>query len=262
MNTPRSFRAEAIVLNHQDWGEADRLVTLYTRQRGKLRAVVKGARKTRSHKGGHLQPFTHVTLQLATARGPFIITQVETINAFSAIGEDLTLTGQAAYFVELLQRFSYDEEESNPAIFRLLVESLTLLASGDDPWLVARYYEMRLLDYLGFRPQLQNCILCGEPIQPQDQFFSGNEGGAVCPNCATPHAAIRPVNMETLKYLRHFQRSSYNKARRADPDPVIRAQVENLMQFYLTYLLERGLNSPRFIREVERHKPDESKSQS
>ncbi len=262
MDTPRSFRAEAVVLNHQDWGEADRLVTLYTRQHGKLRAVVKGARKTRSRKGGHLQPFTHVVLQLARARGPFIITQAETISAFPSIGEDLTLTGQAAYLVELLQRFSYDEEESNPAIFRLLVESLTLLAGGDDPWLVARYYEMRLLDYLGFRPQLQTCIQCGEPIQPQDQFFSGNEGGVICPDCVTEHAAIRPVKMETLKYLRHFQRSSYNEARRADPEPAIRAQIENLMQFYLTYLLERGLNSPRFIREMERGKPDESKSQS
>lgn len=250
MNTPRSFRAEAVVLNHQNWGEADRLVTLYTRQHGKLRAVVKGARKTRSRKGGHLQPFTHVTLQLATARGPFIITQVETINAFGAIGENLTLTGQAAYLVELLQRFSYDEEESNPAIFRLLVESLTLLAGGDDPWLVVRYYEMRLLDYLGFRPQLQTCIQCGSKIEPEDQFFSGNEGGVVCPDCGSAHPAIRPVKMETLKYLRHFQRSSYNEVRRADPDSNIRAQVEALMQFYLTYLLERGLNSPRFIREV------------
>lgn len=250
MNTPRSFRAEAIVLNHKDWGEADRLVTLYTRHRGKLRAIVKGARKTRSRKAGHLQPFTHVTLQLATARGPFIITQADTINAFTPIREDLNLTGQAAYLAELLQRFSYDEEEANSAIFRLLTESLGHLVSGEDPWLVARYYEMRLLDYLGFRPQLQTCIHCGTPLEPVDQFFSGGEGGIICPDCATPYAALRPVKMETLKYLRHFQRSSYQNARRAAPDEKTRAAVESLMQFYLTYLLERGLNSPRFIREV------------
>ncbi len=252
MNTPRSFRAEAVVLDHRDWGEADRLVTLYTRQYGKLRAVVKGARKTRSRKGGHLQPFTHVTLQLARARGPFIITQVDTINAFLPLGEDLTLTGQASYMVELLHRFSYDEEESNPAIFRLLVESLTRLSHGVDPWLVVRYYEMRLLDYLGFRPQLQNCISCGTKIEPEDQFFSGSEGGVLCPDCGTQHPSVRSVSVEALKYFRHFQRSSYADAHRADPDPKVRAEIENLMQFYLTYLLERGLNSPRFIREVGR----------
>lgn len=250
MNTPRSFRAEAVVLNHRDWGEADRLVTLYTRQRGKLRAVVKGARKTRSRKAGHLQPFTHVVLQLATGRGPFIVTQVETVNAFGPIREDLTLTGQAAYIVELLHRFTYDEEETNSAIFRLLTESLDRLARGDDTWLVARYYEMRLLDYLGFRPQLQTCLHCGDPLEPVNQFFSGSEGGIICPECAMQHASLRPIKMETLKYLRHFQRSSYKEASRANPAPAIRAEVENLMQFYLTYLLERGLNSPRFIREV------------
>lgn len=253
MNTPRSFRAEAVVLHHRDWGEADRLVTLYTRQRGKLRAVVKGARKTRSRKAGHLQPFTHVTLQLARARGPFIVTQVDTLNAFAPLRENLQLTGQASYLVELLHRFTYDEEESNAVIFRLLTDSLTRLTRGDDPWLVARYYEMRLLDYLGFRPQLQTCLHCGDPLEPLDQFFSGSEGGVICPACANQHASLRPLKMETLKYMRHFQRSSYQEASRANPDAKVRAEVENLMQYYLTYLLERGLNSPRFIREMECH---------
>ncbi len=252
MNTPRSFRAEAIVLNHRDWGEADRLVTLYTRQRGKIRAVAKGARKTRSRKGGHLQPFTQVTLQLARARGPFIITQVETIEAYLSLGDDLKLTGNASYLVELLDRFSYDEEESNAALFRLLSDSLSRLARGDDFWVVVRYYEMHLLNYLGFRPQLFECANCGEEIKAEDQSFSATQGGVLCPNCKSDQSSVRPIKVEVLKYLRHFQRSSYAEARHADPNPKIRAEVENLMQFYLTYLLERGLNSPRFMREVGR----------
>ena len=250
MNTPRSFRAEAIVLNHRDWGEADRLVTLYTRQRGKIRAVAKGARKPRSRKGGHLQPFTQITIQLARARGPFIITQVETLEAYLPLREDLNLTGNASYLVELLDRFSYDEEEANSALFRLLGDSLSRLARGDDTWVVVRYYEMRLLDFLGFRPQLFECANCGEEIKAEDQDFSAAQGGILCPNCGTDQSSVRPIKVEVLKYLRHFQRSSYAEARRADPNPKIQAKVENLMQFYLTYLLERGLNSPRFLREV------------
>ena len=250
MKTPRSFRVEAIVLNHRDWGEADRLVTLYTRQRGKIRAVAKGARKTRSRKGGHLQPFTLITLQLARARGPFIITQVETLEAYLPLREDLNLTGNASYLVELLDRFSYDEEESNSALFRLLMDSLARLNRNDDVWVVIRYYEMRLLDYLGFRPQLFECAHCGEEIKAEDQFFSAAQGGIICPICGPGQTSVRPIKVEVLKYLRHFQRSSYTEARRADPNPKIRAEVENLMQFYLTYLLERSLNSPRFLREV------------
>jgi len=252
MKTPRSFRAEAIVLNHRDWGEADRLVTLYTRQRGKIRAVAKGARKPRSRKGGHLQPFTQITIQLARARGPFIITQVETLEAYLPLREDLNLTGNASYLVELLDRFSYDEEEANAALFRLLGDSLSRLARGDDIWVVVRYYEIRLLDYLGFRPQLFECANCREEIKAEDQSFSAALGGVLCPNCESDQSSVRPIKVEVLKYIRHFQRSSYTEARRADPNPNIRAELENLVQFYLTYLLERGLNSPRFIREVGR----------
>ena len=252
MNSPRSFNAEAIVLRHRDWGEADRLVTLYTRQRGKIRAVAKGARKIRSRKAGHLQPFTRITIQLARARGPYIITQAETLDAYLPLRDNLNLTGNASYLVELLDRFTYEEEETNTAVFRLLSDSLSRLSRGDDIWVLLRYYEMRLLDYLGFRPQLFHCANCEREIKAENQFFSAAQGGVLCPQCGASQIPARPVDVEMLKYLRHFQRSSYADARRADPNPKIRADVESLMQFYLTYMLERGLNSPQFLKEVER----------
>ncbi len=252
MNSPRSFNAEAIVLRHRDWGEADRLVTLYTRQRGKIRAVAKGARKVRSRKAGHLQPFTQITIQLARARGPYIITQVETLDAYLPLRDDLNLTGNASYLVELLDRFTYEEEETNTALFRLLSDSLARLSRGDDIWVLLRYYEMRLLDYLGFRPRLFHCANCEREIKAENQFFSAAQGGVLCPQCGASQISARPVDVEMLKYLRHFQRSSYTDARRADPNPKIRTDVESLMQFYLTYMLERGLNSPQFLKEVSR----------
>ena len=78
----RSLRVDAVVLRHSDYGEADRLLTLYTRQRGKMRVVAKGARKIASRKAGHIEPFTHVKLQLAAAREMFILTQADTIDAY------------------------------------------------------------------------------------------------------------------------------------------------------------------------------------
>ena len=252
MNSPRSFNVEAIVLRHRDWGEADRLLALYTRQRGKVSAVAKGARKIRSRKAGHLQPFTRITLQLARARGPYIITQVETLDAYLPLREDLNLTGNASYIVELLDRFTYDEEESNLAIFNLLNYSLNRLSRGDDIWTVIRYYEMRLLDYLGFRPRLFHCAGCEAEIKAEEQFFSAEQGGVLCPTCGLNYLSARPVSVETLKYLRHFQRSSYQDVQRANPNPKTRANIEHLMQFYLTYILERGLNSPQFLKEVRR----------
>ena len=262
----RSFRAEAVVLRHSDFGEADRLLTLYTRERGKVRAIAKGARKIASRKAGHLEPFTRVKLQLAKGRDLFIVTQAETIDAYPALRADLTLTGYAAYVIELLDRFVPDEEAAVPSLFRLLTETLSRLAADTStslreapprgsassiPWLTVRSYEMRLLDLLGFRPQLFECANCKNEIQAQDQFFSAALGGAICPRCGQGLPGLWPISQEALKYLRHFQRSEYRTAMRARPDDATQKEIETLMQAYFQYLLERELNTPGFIKRVK-----------
>ena len=252
MTAQRSFRVEAVVLRHADWGEADRILTLYTRERGKVRAIAKGARKIRSRKAGHLEPFTRVTLQLAKGRDLLIVTQADTVDAYLPLGEDLVKTGYAAYVVELLDRFTYEEESENHAIFVLLTDILGRIAAEADPWLAIRYYEVRLLDFLGYRPHLFKCANCGKDIQPVDQFFSPSAGGVLCPTCGAGLPGVWRISMETLKHFRHFQRSSFPEAQRARPGPEVQNELEALMQKYFTYLLERGLNSPGFIRQIKK----------
>lgn len=246
----RSIRVHAIVLRHADWGEADRMVTLYTREQGKMRAVAKGARKITSRKAGHLEPFTLVKLQLSRGRDLFIVTQADTVEAYQPLRESLLLTGYASYVVELLDRFVYEEESANPTLFRLLADTLKRLSANGETWLAVRYYEMRLLDFLGFRPQLFQCANCGREIQPEDQFFSFSLGGAICPRCGRGLPHLKTISVETLKYLRHFQRSTYAEASRARPSTDVRSEAEALMQGYFTYLLERELNSPGFLKNV------------
>ena len=251
MSEFRSLRAHAIVLRHADWGEADRLVTLFTREQGKLRAVAKGARKVTSRKAGHLEPFTHVKLQLARGRTLFIITQADTLDAYLPLRETLVMTGYASYVVELIDRFVYEDEGPNPSLFRLLKETLKRLATDEDSWLAVRYYEMRLLDFLGFRPHLVECANCGREIKAEDQFFSFSAGGVICPRCGRGLPNQISISVSALKYLRHFQRSSYAESKQARPTPDVQDEVERLMQGYFTYLLERELNSPGFLKRVK-----------
>ncbi|GAB1470398.1 DNA repair protein RecO [Chloroflexota bacterium] len=246
----RSFRASAIVLRHADWGEADRLLTLYTREQGMVRALAKGARKVTSRKAGHLQPFTHITVQLAKGRDLLIVTQVETVNAFLPLHDDLVKTSYAAYVVELLLRFSYENESANPSIFRVLLETLDRLEKEAEAWLPVRYYEMRLLDGVGFRPQLFECANCEREILAEDQFFSSTAGGVICPRCGQGLPNLTRISLEALKYLRHFQRSSYKDASHARPSLEVQKEAEVLMQGYFTYLLERELNTPGFLKKV------------
>ncbi len=246
-----SFRVEAVILRHSDYGEADRLLTLYTAQLGKTRALVKGARKITSRKAGHLEPFTHVKLQLAKARDIPLVTQADTIETYLPLRENLLLTSQASYVIELLDRFTYEDGSENTSIFRLLTDTLGRLASGVDPWTATRFYEMRLLDYLGFRPQLFECANCRREILPEDQYFSYSAGGVICPNCGRSVPRLQKLSVDTLKYLRHFQRSKYADVLRARPSEDVRLEAEALMQGYFTFLLERELNTPGFLKKIK-----------
>ncbi|MGB9672496.1 MAG: DNA repair protein RecO, partial [Anaerolineales bacterium] len=243
----RNFRLKAVILRHFDWGEADRLITLFSLEEGKQRAVAKGVRKLRSRKSGHLEPFSQVQLLLARGRDLPIITQVETIESFSALREDLTLLGYASYIIELVERFTI-EEEANREVYYLLVHTLQHLEQKTDALFELRYFDLKFLELIGFRPELNECVVCREKILPQDQYFALELGGVVCPNCHGKGTVGDAVSMEALKYLRHLQRSSYPEARRARIPQQIQNEMERLLQKYYTHLLERRLNTPQFIR--------------
>ncbi len=247
----RSRKVEGIILRRQRWGEADRLLTIFTRELGKVRVVAKGVRKTQSRKAGHLEPFMQTALVLAQGRDWWIVTQAETINAFFSLREDLQKTGYAAYVIELMDKFTY-EDGPNPALYRLVVETLQHLEAGDPLFVVAHFYELRLLDMMGFRPQLFNCVICENEIQAVDQYFSALHGGAICPHCSHKSEDARRISMDALKYLRHFQRSNYKQTLAASPDEKIAAEVEGIMQWYLTFLLERNINAQAFLRDIQK----------
>jgi len=248
-STERVLRSEVVVLRHTDWGEADRLLVLYSREAGKLRAVAKGARKLRSRKAGHLEPFTRVKLMLARGRDFWIVTQAETVDAYMPLREDLLRTGYAAYVIELLDRFTYEEGENRP-LYQLLTDTLERISLLPDAFVAVRYYEIHLLDLLGFRPELFRCVRCQTEIKAENQYFDALHGGVVCPNCIGQTPTARPVSMNVLKHLRHFQRSSFRDALRADPSPAVRSELEAVLTYYLTYLLERKLNASAFIKVV------------
>jgi len=252
---PRSFRVTALVLRHLDWGEADRLLTLYTRETGKLRVIGKGLRKIRSRKAGHLEPFTLVTAQLAQSSALPLVTQVETLDAHLLLRDSLSLTALAAYTVELLDRFTYEEEGGHPKLFDLLQATLTRLETLSDPWIALRYYEIHLLEEAGFRPQLTLCARCARLIQPEDQFFSSPYGGALCPSCGAAEPVSRKVSLNALRYLRHLQRSAFASVQTLSLPSEIHDEIEVLLHNHIAALLERELNTPRFLRKLDSKNP-------
>jgi DNA repair protein RecO (recombination protein O) len=249
--TDRLYRVEAIVIRRRDWGEADRLLTLYTREAGKMQAVAKGARKPASRKAGHLELFTQVRLLIARSRSIDIITQAETVAAHRLLRESLERSTLAHYFAELLDRFT-GEAEPDRALFELLSLALTWLCQDGDPRLVARYYELRLLELTGFRPALHCCPVCGKELAPVDSFFCPAEGSVLCPACGEARHDAFSLSLAAFKVLRYGQTRDWDHFRRLRLTPPLHVEVEQALYRYLVYILERNLKSVEFLRQLRR----------
>jgi len=253
MDRERLYRTEAIILKRSDWGEADRLLTVYTIDRGKLRWLAKGARKLTSRKAGHIELFTHSRFLIARGRNLDIVTQAETVDAFRPLREDLFRTSYAYYVAELVDRFT-EEADAQPGVFRLLRETLTRLCEPGDLRLAVRYHELALLTLAGYQPQLFLCTLCTTPVQPEINSFSPVSGGVVCPGCAeqeTSHGA-RPLSLNALKVLRFLQTREWPLCQNLRLSEAVHQEVEAVLQRYIFYVLERRLKSVEFLRTVRR----------
>jgi DNA repair protein RecO (recombination protein O) len=246
------YRTEAIVLRRQNLGEADRILTLYTRDYGKLKVVAKGVRKPQSRKAGHVELFAQVDVLVARGRSSLdVLSQADLLDAFPPIRRDLIRTTYAAHFVELLDAFTEEADASLP-LYRLLADGLSWLGQTGDLRRTARYYELCLLGLAGYRPELFTCVVCGEQIQPQDQFYSAADGGVICPACGSAHPRARPISLDALKVLRYMQTRPFEVVEQLTLRPAVLAETERILHNTLTYHLERRLKSAAFLNRLRR----------
>jgi len=248
----RLYRTEAIILRRADMGEADRLLTVFTPGQGKLRVVAKGARKPTSRKSGHVELFTRVQLLIAKGRQLDIVSQAETLQTYRPLREDLLRSAHAHYCVELLDRFTADEQEHGD-LYDLLAMTLARLCEASDLALAARHYEFHLLTLAGYQPRLFGCVSCNRKLEPVESetppyAFDVELGGVLCPDCVNAHPKAMPLSLSALKVLRHAARTNYATFAALNLRPALHREVEQVMQKYITYILERNLKSTEFLR--------------
>jgi DNA repair protein RecO (recombination protein O) len=256
----RQYQVQAIVLKRTDFGEADRLLTLFTPDRGKLRVLAKGARKPLSRKSGHVELFTHVDLMLAKGHQLDIVTQADTRESFIALRNNLERLSYAYYLAELVDRFA-EEGTENRALYDLLLGALAWVADEkSNAALLARYFELHLLLHVGYRPQLITCLICDKPVEPIDNYFSVQAGGVLDPDCALPQRAnpaghasdAQVISLTALKVLRYLQTRDWQAVRVLTLDAKVMSEVEMLMERYIAYHLERNLKSVEFLQDLKR----------
>jgi DNA repair protein RecO (recombination protein O) len=240
------YKSEAVVMKRIDLGEADKILTIFTPHFGKLRVVAKGVRKMTSRLAGHVELYTRSQMLLAKARNLDIITQSETVDAYRPLHDNLERIAHASYAAELLDALTPDALENYP-VYRLMVESLGLLSTEPHPDRVLRWFELQLLGYMGYAPELAKCVECRNDLAATVNAFSPALGGAVCASCRRVGVG-RDMSVNALKVLRLAQRNPYSAMRRLRIDEELYDELRSIMQSYISYILERELRSAHFIK--------------
>jgi DNA repair protein RecO (recombination protein O) len=252
MSRARLYKTEGIVLRSMDLGEADRVLTVLTPRLGKLRIIAKGIRRPRSRLGGGLEPFSDVHLVLAVGRTFDVVTQVALEDPHLGLRNDLHSTAAAWYLVELADRFCEGAADSHGA-FLLLAQGLAALDAAPaevSREVVLRWFELQLLDAMGFRPELARCLECGADIGPQGNGYAAEAGGTLGPECLHAAHAARPIGSDALKVMRHLQRTALVDVLRLQLRPAVHREVERLLHATVSAVLERELRSRDFLEEV------------
>ena len=220
-------------------GEADRIVVFLTKARGKVRAVAKGVRKTKSKFGSRLEPMSHCVLQFYEGRELDIVTQAESIDNFRAVREDLDRIGRGVSMLEVADQLA-QEGEVNPQLYRMLLGALRTLETSASPLVTPAFY-WKVLALEGYRPEVETCVQCGA----DDTLlvaFDVESGGLLCRLCRRG----TPVSADAVMMMRQILGGELNDALVAGESPDAAAvvhEVDQLATRAVEHHLERRLRS-------------------
>ncbi len=249
MTKPRTYQTEAIIIKKTKLGEADSIFTLYTPDLGKIQGFARSVRKPKSKLAGHLELLTHSLVSLARGRNLDTIIGSQTIDSFLTLKGDLWPTSCALYATELVNQFTADHIE-NGRLFQLLLETMKQLSQATDKDLVLRYFELHLLEEVGYRPQLRECVTCHRQLEPVVNWFCPRAGGMLCPACRQSQTVCYPLSVNAQKVLRVFQDGAYAVVDQIRVSTQLSAEMETVLSGFLRYILEREVRSAAWLNEL------------
>jgi DNA repair protein RecO (recombination protein O) len=251
---PRLYVTDAIVLSRFDYGEADRIMTLFTPEHGKIKAIAKGVRRPTSRLGGSLEPLAELRVALARGRTFDVVTQVEVERAWLKLRDSLESAATAWYLAELADR-STEERHEAEGMYVLLRRAYELLDDGMNPGRVARWYEMHLADELGMRPEVDRCAECDRVLEADERFrWVPPLGGVLCSRCPGPPEDRAALSVEALKLLKAYQRMDVEALAGLRLPAAVEREVEQALRDFLRVSLERDARSLGFLDEVRRER--------
>ncbi len=247
----RTYRAEALVLKSVPLGEADLLVTLFSREAGKVRAVAKGARRSTARLVGHLEPLTVTRLALSRGRSLDVINQAETLENFTPLKTNLTAVTRGLQVAELVDGFG-SEASPNEPLYQLSLSTLAAIGQAPDDELPLLHFQLHLLAVSGLMPELQNCVECRREIEPGHHRYSADGGGVFCPDCNPDQAGLRPLSLRALKVLRLLARTRVADLPALILDPTLTQELKAILTGTVQYWLDKEIRTNSFLNHLAR----------
>ncbi|MCF8010450.1 MAG: DNA repair protein RecO [Clostridiales bacterium] len=244
------YKADAVVISSREMREADRVLVLYSAQRGKIRAAAHGVNKPSSRKRGAVQPFCYSSFLLYRGRELDSISQCEAIETFPGLRNDLDKISYASYIAQLVDTVIV-EGNTDRRIFSLLLVTLHLLSSTSmDLELLIRSFEIKLMKFSGFKPELNCCVICGESIKAKNINFSSSAGGIICDNCKNNAGQVDSYPRGAVEVLRILLEWEITKVDRIKISTSIKKCIKKIMRDYINYYTEKKLDSMYFLDKI------------
>ncbi|MBO8158668.1 DNA repair protein RecO [Thermosyntropha sp.] len=247
------YGTRAVVVKSTDYRDADKLVTLFSEKEGKVKAIAKGVKKPGSSLRICVQPFAHSFLYLSRGGELDLITQGRIMDFYADIRENLGKTLYIAYVMELLDK-SLLERVPMPFLYKDVLEVLEYIETRGLNFIVIRYFEMRLLIELGYKPELDVCVNCGQKF-PVMNMFSLSGGGVLCEKCSE---IIKPdfvLSGEALSLLKFLAKSNIRTLERLKASEGALNKIERILEKYLEYYIERKFNTKYIISDLKKSLP-------
>ncbi|WHZ56577.1 DNA repair protein RecO [Metabacillus hrfriensis] len=241
-------KCEGIVIRTNDYGETNKIVTIYTRELGKVGVMARGAKKPNSRLTSSTQLFTYGYFLFQKSSGLGGLQQGETISSMRGIREDIFLTAYASYAAELLDK-STEQNEPNPFLFELFNQTLQLLNEGVDPDVLLYIFEMKIVNVLGLYPQLDSCVNCSS--KDGTFHFSIRENGFICHRCFEVDPYRLPISQATAKLLRLFYYFDLERLGKVTVKPETKAELKLVIDSYYSEYSGIFLKSKKFLDQLE-----------
>jgi DNA repair protein RecO (recombination protein O) len=242
-----TYKTKGIIIKRRDLGEADRILTIFTNEYGKISVVAKGVRKTLSKLGGHLELFYKVDLILAEGKSMDLVTSVTIVDDYNNIRGDLNKITACHHIAEIVDRLLGDSQD-NFEVFSLICDTLKKI-NHDNVLneLVLRYFELHLLTILGHRPEVEKCVRSGNNLSSEKNFFCYNLGGVVHCEHLKPDDVSQEVSKNFIKVVRLLLNSNMDIVDVIKSNNILDQETQSILNHILEQLLERELKSIKFL---------------